>query len=137
MATNSMYHDTPSLPDDVVSWLKKFDQCEESNQYSDLYGGGLSSDQAMAAQQHERDVYDMIKLAAKRVVAEIGSDVYVIRPKQPRTHSINGYSIKPDFLVVIKGKGTKCIVVDAKNHQAYIPPKEWRKTNYDMGEVKV
>lgn len=139
MATSFTLQNSLNLPDDINDWLEIFDQSEEPSENGDISAGGLLPAEAKAAYDHERKVYEMVKSAAKRVAAETCSAVFVIRPKQPHTHSINGYSIKPDFLVTIKGTDTKCtaVVVDAKNHKGYIAPSQWRKADRDMGEVKV
>jgi hypothetical protein len=132
MATE-MHANTPELPSDVSSLLEKLDV------YLVTSGGGITSEQAMAAQQHERNAYEMIKSAAHRVVAETSSNIYVLRPQQPYTYSSIHISIKPDVLVTIieDNKLKYIIVVDAKNHENYIPPKEWKKIWRDMNETQV
>ncbi|CAF1152111.1 unnamed protein product [Adineta steineri] len=125
-----------NLPDDVNAWLTQFDQYVDQDSDSTILNGAISPVQRKAAQVHEQDVYEMVKLAAKYVVGETDSDIYVIRPKLPYTYVEHGPSIKPDIIVIIEGKDTKHIVIDAKNYEDYIQPKQWKKLKRDMDQVK-
>ncbi|CAF4196104.1 unnamed protein product [Adineta steineri] len=125
-----------NLPDDVNAWLTQFDQYVDQDSDSTILNGAISPVQRKAAQVHEQDVDEMVKLAAKYVVGETDSDIYVIRPKLPYTYVEHGPSIKPDIIVIIEGKDTKHIVIDAKNYEDYIQPKQWKKLKRDMDQVK-
>ncbi|CAF3721381.1 unnamed protein product, partial [Adineta steineri] len=105
-----------------------------NKQWVEKGAGAISPDQIKAAQLHEVNVYKMVKLAAKCVVALTGSEVYVIRPTSPHVHSEHGYSIKPDVIVIIKDQDNKSIIIDAKNHVARIPSGQWKKLKRDMKE---
>lgn len=131
--TGSM-QDTSALALEISRLLENLDQCLDTC----ISAGGITSEQANAAMKHERKAYDIIKEAAHRVVAETGSAIYVLRPRVPRTYSKKDLRIKPDVLVIIRDKQMEWIIVaDAKNHEKYVPPKEWRKLLRDMTQTKV
>lgn len=133
MMASSKQQDTLELPADIGLLLDQLDQ------YIEVSGGGITSKQAKDAVQHERNAYDTIKSAAYRVVAETNSDIYVLRPTKPHIYSKGDLSIKPDVLVIIveDNKPKYTIVADAKNHEKYIPPKEWKKILRDMTQTSV
>ena len=118
-------------------WLIKFNQYYNEDQV--LRGGGAGEvTKRVSWSQHEKHVYEMTKQAALRVAAETCSEVHVIRPKQPHNYSVDGPSIMPDVIVVLKYDKTEIkIVVDAKNHAKHIPEKDCRKLIRDMGQINV
>lgn len=138
MMARSTQQNTSELPTDISRLLDCLDQYIDD---TDVSAGGRvdRSELAKAARRHELNAYDMIKSAAYRVVAETGSDIYVVRPNQPYIYSKDGIRIKPDVLVIITedNKPKYTIVADAKNHQKYIPPKDWIKALRDMIQTGV